>query len=367
MDAQTHTKQFPCGQCGAELTYDPAVAMVKCGHCGFENPIAPSDQAVEELDFHAHLEASEREQPTQEARTVQCTSCAAEFTLEAHTTAGACPFCGTAIVAQGRATTVIRPGALLPFGVPRDQAAAYFRRWLESRWFAPGQLKQYARADSQGLNGVYVPYWTYDCRTLTHYTGERGEDYWTTETYTAVENGKHVTRTRRVRRTRWYSVRGIVNDAFDDVLILASRSLPDRCARKLEPWDLANLVPYDDQYLAGFRAQSHQVTLREGFREAAKVMEATIRRSICHDIGGDHQRIHSMRTQYFDITFKHVLLPVWISAYRYRDEVFRFLVNARTGEVQGERPWSWAKIVLLVLLIALAVGLLVLLFVQYTR
>ena len=38
------------------------------------------------------------------------------------------------------------------------------------------------------------------------------------------------------------------------------------------------------------------------------------------------------------------LLPEWISAYRYRNRSFRFLVNARTGEVQGERPWSWMKI-----------------------
>ena len=34
---------------------------------------------------------------------------------------------------------------------------------------------------------------------------------------------------------------------------------------------------------------------------------------------------------------------------------YRFLINGRTGEVQGERPWSWAKILLLVLGIAAAI------------
>ncbi|MBV9774716.1 MAG: hypothetical protein JO040_12240, partial [Gemmatimonadetes bacterium] len=70
------------------------------------------------------------------------------------------------------------------------------------------------------------------------------------------------------------------------------------------------------------------------------------------DIGGDEQRIHSTDTRYDDVTFKHILLPVWISAYRYREKVYRRLVNARTGEVQGERPWSWIKIALLVLFVA---------------
>jgi hypothetical protein len=138
-------------------------------------------------------------------------------------------------------------------------------------------------------------------------------------------------------------------NAFDDILILASRSLPKKYADRLEPWDLESLEPYGDAYLSGFRAESYRVTLREGFEEARTVMDSTIRSSVRRDIGGDHQRIHSIRTQYDDITFKHILLPVWISAYRFREKVYRFLVNARTGEVQGERPWSWVKIALAVL------------------
>ena len=31
-------------------------------------------------------------------------------------------------------------------------------------------------------------------------------------------------------------------------------------------------------------------------------------------------------------------------AYRYRDKTFQVVVNACTGEIQGERPWSWLKI-----------------------
>jgi hypothetical protein len=142
------------------------------------------------------------------------------------------------------------------------------------------------------------------------------------------------------------------------VLVLASNSLPSKHAAALEPWDLKELVPYRDEYLSGFAAESYQVTLEDGFVQAKGIMDGVIRASIRRDIGGDEQRIHWVQTQYNDVTFKHVLLPVWISAYRYHERVFRFLVNARTGEVQGERPYSTIKIVLTVLL-ALAVVALV--------
>jgi hypothetical protein len=149
-----------------------------------------------------------------------------------------------------------------------------------------------------------------------------------------------------VTRTRWSAASGTVFNRFDDVLVVASRSLPPAQADALPPWDLAGLVPYRDEYLSGFRAESYQVGLPEGFAKAKTVMEAEIREAVCRDIGGDHQQIQSLQTRHDKTTFKHILLPIWISSYRYGDRTYRFLVNARTGEVQGERPWSWIKIAL---------------------
>src|SRR5690606_6113156 len=142
-------------------------------------------------------------------------------------------------------------------------------------------------------------------------------------------NGRRVRRTRQVRRTRWYFVSGRVRNVFDDVLVMASLSVSRRLLDKLEPWDLRNLQPYQPHYLAGFVAQRYQVDLPTGFQHATQVMDDYIRRSIRRDIGGDHQRIHSVNTHYYDITFKHILLPVWISAYQYQNRTFQFLVNAR--------------------------------------
>jgi len=196
---------------------------------------------------------------------------------------------------------------------------------------------------------MYVPYWTYDADADSSYTGQRGDAYYVTQSYTTTVDGKSVTRTRQVRKIRWTWVSGRVLDEFDDILVLASTTLQAKYANKLEPWDLQNLEPYQDDYLSGFQAESYHVTLPEGFRKAQAIMEGHIRAHVTRDIGGDEQRISSLDTRLDEITFKHVLLPVWMSAYQYRAKSYRFLINGRTGEVQGERPWSIWKITFAVL------------------
>jgi predicted RNA-binding Zn-ribbon protein involved in translation (DUF1610 family) len=318
------------------------------------NQIPRSEHGVGEADYLATLANLSAAQPLQETLTIKCTACGAESTLKPDVTADRCPFCGAAIVTEGTSAKQIRPWGLLPFHIKQEQAMAAFRDWVRSLWFAPNDLYRYA--DANPVKGVYIPYWTYDCQTDTAYEGHRGDDYTETETYTEYENGKPVTRTRTVTRTRWTWVSGRVDNAFDDILVLASNSLPRKYTERLEPWDLENLAPYQDDFLAGFVAESYQIDLPAGFELAKGIMEGTIRQSVCQDIGGDHQRIDSMRTSYLNITFKHILLPLWISAYLYRSRVFRFLVNARTGEVTGERPYSGWKIFFFVLSIAAVIA-----------
>ncbi|MFZ5999233.1 MAG: hypothetical protein ACOYW3_01890, partial [Bacteroidota bacterium] len=260
-----------------------------------------------------------------------------------------CPFCASNLVVKsGTTATLHKPQCVLPFGIDDKKALDSFKRWLGGLWFAPSELKHYAdRADK--LNGMYLPFWTFDCQTNSSYTGQRGEDYYVTESYTTFENGKNVARTRQVQKTRWYPASGRVNNAFDDLLIEATQSLPKDKLRALEPWDVKNLVPYNDKFLSGFRTATYTVDLRTGYQEAQQRMQPVIRNTICQDIGGDRQLIHFVNTTYHNPSFKHILMPVWISAYKYNNKVYQFLINARTGEVQGQRPYSALKIALAVI------------------
>ncbi len=349
VQSQVEDKQvqmFKCQSCGAKMQFVPGSAVQQCPYCSHENAIPQSEEDIHELDFHAYL-ATQGTEDLAETLTIKCNHCAAEFSTEANVTSQECPFCGSEIVATAVSTKHIKPKSLLPFYITRKQGRGLFSKWLSGLWFAPSDLKRMAENDAK-LAGMYVPYWTYDTDTTTFYRGQRGEHYWDTEHYTTRENGKTVRKTRRVRKTRWYPASGTVWGSFDDVLVLASESLPRKYTEKLEPWDLQNLVPHADEYLSGFRTESYQINLENGFEHARGLMDAPIRRLVRRDIGGDEQRISSMRTQYDNITFKHLLLPVWISAYRYKNKVYRFLINGRTGEVQGERPWSFVKILLAV-------------------
>jgi DNA-directed RNA polymerase subunit RPC12/RpoP len=349
-------KQFPCNRCGAQLDFAPGTSSLKCPYCGSENLITRSEERIEELDFGVYLARAAAEHETHEALRIKCEKCGAETTVPGTVAAGICPFCSANLVLTGKSSSLIKPRSLLPFSVTQKQAFENFRNWIRKLWFAPGDLKRYAQYEGR-LAGVYVPFWTYDCEATTSYSGERGDYYWVTESYTAYENRKPVQRARKVRHTRWRAAAGTVQNSFDDILVLASKSLPRKYADRLEPWDLQSLVPYADEYLSGFRAESYQVDLAEGFKSAQEAMDPVIRQNIRRDIGGDEQRIHSLNSRYGKITFKHILLPVWMSAYRLRDKVYRILINARTGEVQGEQPYSVWKIAAAVA-IALAMALL---------
>ncbi len=351
-------RSLSCSGCGAGLKFAPGTDALSCPYCGASTPVPAVQGGTEELDFHAWVDRLSAESETYEVLDARCTACGAETSLDPNVVSDECPFCRGSLIPAGKSRRLIRPSALLPFRVTRREAEEALERWMRGLWFAPGDFKRSALGEG-GISGVYVPCWTFDCDATTRYAGARGEWYWVTETYTTTENGKTVTRTRRVRKTRWYPASGRVHDSFDDVLVLASDSLPREEADALQPWDLPNLVAYSEEYLSGFRTESYGVPLEQGFERAKPVMGAAIRDTIRRDIGGDEQQIHRTDTRWDDITFKHVLLPVWISAYRYRDRVFRRLVNARTGEVQGERPWSWIKIALLVvflLTVAVAVA-----------
>jgi predicted RNA-binding Zn-ribbon protein involved in translation (DUF1610 family) len=329
------------------VEFAPGTEALICPYCGDETHIPASEEGLDEQDFEATLVALERDAETEESSAVQCPACAALVEPEAAQEAFPCPYCGSGIVATARSDRRIKPAALLPFRVDRAQATRAFRTWIKRLWFAPNALKRLAQVEGR-LRGLYAPYWTYDSDTASTYTGQRGDDYTVTRTRTVVRDGKPETETYTEVETNWTRVRGRVARDFDDVLVVGSNSLPRTLAEELEPWDLGELVAYADEYLSGFTAERYQVDLRTGWKRAVERMTEVIRTDVRSDIGGDRQRIDSLRTTHSAVTFKHVLLPMWICSYRYRDKIYRFLVNARTGEVQGQRPWSWVKITLAV-------------------
>ena len=354
--------RFLCENCGANMVFDPKNGRLTCPYCSHSQEIA-AEGAVEERSLDEFLRRGMQNlQPmAREAMQVGCASCGAIVNFTPPETATQCDFCGSKIVAQPKAADpLIAPEGVLPFSVTPSQATANFNKWLSSLWFAPSALKDLARADK--MSSVYIPYWTYDANTYSQYTGERGEHYYETEIYT--ENGSQ--KERRVQKTRWYSRNGAVERFFDNVCVPATKSLPQKYLDRLEPWDFQELKSYEPAYLSGHKAQTYQVALDEGFERFKIIADGVIRSDVAADIGGDVQRVHSVSTRISDATFKHLLLPIYAGAFQFSGRTFQIVVNGRTGEVQGERPYSWLKIGCLVLVI-LAVILFIVTVMSLTR
>lgn len=357
----TQEHRWPCTQCGADLRYAPGQTELTCNHCGHVQAITAAAprvkaRALGELDLDRGLADDLPAAASEDVRSTHCPGCGAVVEFQGANHATQCPFCATPVVVDTGSHRRIKPQALVPFALTEGQARSALVRWLGSLWFAPNGVLEYTRK-GRAMDGIYVPFWTYDADTHSRYRGQRGEHYYVTETVTVTVNGKSERRQQQVQKTRWYAAQGQVARRFDDVLVMASSSLPARLGNNLTPWDLARLEPYTPDYLAGFQAEGYTVSLADGNARAHGMMAAVIEDDVRRDIGGDVQRVDSVATDHSAETFKHILLPVWMAAYKYGGKSYRFLVNGQTGEVQGERPYSWWKIgFTVVLLAALALG-----------
>ncbi|NEX47101.1 primosomal protein N' (replication factor Y) - superfamily II helicase [Pseudotabrizicola algicola] len=357
MPEQEH--RWPCERCGADLRYSPGDTALKCAHCGHVQalPALPParETALEELDLALALQNDLPPAEMEEVRITPCPSCGAQVEFKGAKHATECPFCASPVAIGTGTQRLIKPQAVLPFAITERQGREAMTAWLGSLWFAPSGLVDYARK-GRTLSGLYVPYWTYDAATRSRYSGARGEFYYETRTVTVQVNGKNERRQEQVRKTRWHAAAGWVSRRFDDVLVLASASLPRRYTDALAPWDLGALVPYTPDFLAGFTAEGYTVSLADGHDIARDIMAAQIAEDVRRDIGGDDQRIDQIDTAYAAETFKHILLPIWMAAYKYNGKTYRFVVNGQTGKVQGERPWSVWKIAFAVILAAIVIG-----------
>ena len=229
---------------------------------------------------------------------------------------------------------------MLPFAIERDAARPAVHRWLRSLWFAPRSFTRSEIPDR--VTSVYLPYWTFDAATFTRYAGERG------------------TRTRRKNEVRWQPVAGSFQRLFEDVPVAADTALPRAILQGLEPWSLSDLRPYAPKIVAGHLAKTPDVSLAEGWKLGRDRIEDALHHQVERRIAGDHQRIHTLWTRFDALTYRHVLLPVWLLTLRHGGRPYRVVVNGATGEVQGERAWSLHKIAAAVagaLTIAAAIGL----------
>ncbi|MFH0900929.1 MAG: hypothetical protein V2A73_09900 [Pseudomonadota bacterium] len=355
-----------CENCRGNLAWDATRGQLRCESCGTlqavpASPVHPQGGDIVEYDLASALARSRpRGRLGAGARQVKCNECGATVEFPDNVAATKCSFCDSpSVLSQEARADLLAPESLIPFAVDRDHAVASFKSWLGKLWFRPSDLKE--KAGVAELRGVYIPYWTFDCSVTSRWTADAGYYYYVDERYTATENGKTVERARRVRHTRWEPASGQRRDSYDDHLVPASRGLPPKLSEGIKAFDTGGLVAYAPQYLQGFAAESYAIDLGEAWGSAQSEISSEQVAKCAGDVPGDTHRDLRANHSFAEATFKHILLPVWLAAFRYNSKVYRFLVNGQTGVVSGEAPLSVLKVLLFVaLLVAIAVGIVLL-------
>ncbi|MBQ8877141.1 MAG: hypothetical protein IJ029_00285 [Lachnospiraceae bacterium] len=340
-----------CPQCGGVMDYDPATGGLKCPYCDYEQEIKKEEEApasAQELDF------SEAENTANcnwgvEKKTVLCKACGAESVYDALEISAVCPFCGSNQVMEAADQKTMAPGGVIPFKVTDRKAAELFKNWIKKKWFCPKLAKESAKAKS--FKGVYLPYWTFDTVTASQYTGQYGKE-------------------RRVKRgdqtetvVDWYNTRGSYQAGIDDELVCATTNQNQSMLVGLEPYDTADNKSYKPEYVAGFAAERYAIGVKEGWEIAKNSIQRRLYSSIAQKVRqenhADRVRNLQIQTTYRDITYKYLLLPVWISSYKYKDKVYQFMVNGQTGKVSGKTPISIPKVILTIVAALVALGIIV--------
>ncbi len=336
-------EKFHCPACGAEANWNPAKQKLICPFCGTESPatleMRGADTVIVEHDLVAALRAIPDSARGWQAEkvSVQCQSCKAISVFDPGKIGERCAFCGsTALVPYEQVKDAFRPESLLPLKIAESQARDLIRAWYKKQWLAPNNFNAKALTDT--VKGLYLPYWTFDAKVFARWTADSGTYY-----YTGSGNNRR-------REVRWTPASGDLSHIFDDELVCASVGVNPMRLRAVEPFPTESLVPYDPGYLAGWTVERYQIDLVGAAERSREQMDATLRALCGQQVPGDTYRNLVVDAQYSDQTFKHILAPVWLMTYVYGARSFQVVVNGVTGRISGSRPWSWIKITILVII-----------------
>jgi len=344
---KTTTDKFACPSCGGIMEFDPKTQNLKCPFCSNTVFVENVAREIKEYDINS-AEKNANYNWGDEKRVIKCNGCGAETLLDTEKTAEFCAFCGSSHIVKNENQDTIAPETVIPFKIDKNRAVDMFKEWIKKRFFAPSALKKSHTLNK--ISGVYIPYWTYDSDTYSQYTGERGTYYYVTEYRTVTDaEGRQKQVAEQVRKTRWEWTSGNYSEYFDDVLVTASTNLDHGIIKRIEPFDLGELISYKPEYLSGFLAERYTVNLQEGWGKASEVIKSKIYSGIVAQIGGDEVRGVNFTTDHRNVKFKHILLPLWISSYVFKSKVYNFLINGQTGKVGGRAPVSVVKVIGLIL------------------
>ncbi len=317
-------RRYVCPKCGGHMSYLAEKRSLVCDYCGnrLREYLAIQQGAlIGEQDFTTALATAKGHRwELSVERTLKCEGCGASFTLPPQQVSGQCPFCGSAHVIMASIGELIEPEGILPFQFDADDAGKRIRCWLDDLKFRPGDLDD--RAAISQPRKTLLPFWTFDLGGTMSWNAQVEEGY-----------GKDKV---------WVPRNGIYLVYHDDLLVPATRALPKDVLDDLTEYDTQALVAYSAELLSDAPAEIYQIPLADASLVARQqAFHVGLSYVQSNDLAGETYRDFFMNSGGMIVeSYKLVLLPMWITAYRYKDESFMVAVNGQSGKVSGRVPRS---------------------------
>lgn len=335
-----------CQTCGAPVDREDAF----CGSCG--QPRQPHSSQI------SHSTTSDGDD---NRKYFQCNGCGSRVAVDASQRSYVCAFCDSSYVVEFTQDQASRHTTdfIIGFSVTAEEALEKFRQWVKSNsWFRPGDLKS-AQIDDR-LVGAYLPFWSFSMLAQSNWSANIGEYWYRQETYTTKDaNGKTVTKTRRVRETEWWPLQGKHHQYYRGYLVSGSKGLSQKDADAIKPFQLPALKRYEPFYLAGWLCEEYSIEHDAALEVCQSVFLEREQANVRAFMPGDTHRSLDVQTWFSYIHADLCLLPVYVWSYRYRDKLYRFVVNGQTGKVTGRKPVSGTRVTIFVVCLIIVILLIV--------
>jgi len=332
-------KTFNCPQCGATTRFDVSAGGVSCEHCEYTRHLQSERAGESAAEFEFTLDTLKKAERGwgMDRRVLHCDNCGADLIVSKVALTSTCLFCASNKVNVCVAPSEhLRPRFLVPFKIKSDTTRERAKEWLGKGWFHPGELS--ASSILESFSGIYLSFWTFDARISSVWKAEVGHEH--QERYYDHNDGEWKTRTKI--EWRWES--GSVTISISDLIVPGNSHISRLILERLYPFHMSELVVYAPDYLAGWQAQGYDIILPDAWDEGKAIMRDNAK-SACHDdISSSHVRNFSMTANFGDESWRYVLLPVYLAAYKFENKVYQLMVNGQTGTVAGQKPVAWWKI-----------------------
>lgn len=280
-----------------------------CSNCGTRAPESDGGRSILASQVSTH--------------NFVCDGCGASMSYDASARSLRCPFCGSTGLTKHQDGRSIAPQRIVRFAIDHQRASEILRGWLGRGFWRPGDLA--STAEVTKVAAVYVPYWVFRVRTHT---------YWTADT----------NRVPLGASGDWFPLFGEHQGTHQGLLIGASGVLTPGETSALCPFELAAAEPAGQVNTDMMIVEQFSVHRKYARPLARKAVESLDRETCTASVPGNARNVR-VNVLMEGMSSEPVLLPVWIMAYRYRDRLFRFLINGQTGRATGQAPVSWKKVI----------------------